>query len=194
MSPWIGYAVLIAGNLIGIAIRAPHDRQNKEVPIVDDRKDGREYVLLFLMAIGLMVLPVAAIMTTFLSFADYALHLESLLVGTVFITLYLWVLHHSHADLGKNWSVSLQIREDHSLVTDGVYRLIRHPMYAAIYLLAIAQTLLLPNWIAGPAGLIAFTAMFASRMRSEEKMLRDEFGDAYHEYAARTQRLIPGVW
>jgi protein-S-isoprenylcysteine O-methyltransferase Ste14 len=67
-------------------------------------------------------------------------------------------------------------------------------MYAAIYMVAIAQALLVPNYIAGPAMLAAFTAMVLLRIGPEEQMMVDRFGDEYRAYAARTKRLIPGVW
>ena len=52
----------------------------------------------------------------------------------------------------------------------------------------------IPNWVAGPSNLVAFTVLFALRVRAEEKMMADEFGDAYTAYTARTKRLVPGVW
>jgi protein-S-isoprenylcysteine O-methyltransferase Ste14 len=67
-------------------------------------------------------------------------------------------------------------------------------MYAALYGLAIEQALALPNWVAGPAALVAFTVMFAVRLRTEEQMMLDRFGERYAEYARRTKRIIPFVW
>ena len=54
--------------------------------------------------------------------------------------------------LGRNWSITLEIRDSHRLVTDGLYRYVRHPMYTSFWLWAIAQALLIPNWIAGLQG------------------------------------------
>ena len=68
----------------------------------------------------------------------------------------LWLFWRSHADLGQNWSVSLEIRKDHRIVQHGVYRLIRHPMYASIWLWSIAQALLLANWLAGWSAVVPF--------------------------------------
>ena len=48
-------------------------------------------------------------------------------------------LVHAHADLGLNWSITLEMRKGHELIVHGVYRRIRHPMYAAIFLFAVAQ-------------------------------------------------------
>jgi protein-S-isoprenylcysteine O-methyltransferase Ste14 len=90
--------------------------------------------------------------------------------------------------------VTLEIRQNHGLVTDGIYRFVRHPMYSAYFLWALSQALLLPNWIAGPAGLVGFGTLFAFRVRREERMMLAAFGDAYAEYAARTKRIIPGVF
>jgi protein-S-isoprenylcysteine O-methyltransferase Ste14 len=103
-------------------------------------------------------------------------------------------LLRSHADLGINWSISLELRENHRLVTCGVYRRIQHPMYTAIFLQAIAQALLLPNWLAGPACLIAFLFMLPLRIRPEESMMLEKFGGDYVSYIGRTKRLIPSVW
>jgi len=86
------------------------------------------------------------------------------------------------------------VREQHSLVTTGVYAHVRHPMYAAFWLWALAQFLLLPNWIAGMAGLVGFGVLFFGRVGAEEQMLIDHFGDDYRRYMARTARIIPGVY
>jgi protein-S-isoprenylcysteine O-methyltransferase Ste14 len=106
----------------------------------------------------------------------------------------LWLFYRAHADLGTNWSVSLELREKHKLVTQGVYRRIRHPMYTAILLQATAQALLLPNWVAGPACLLAFLLMLALRLGPEERMMLDAFAGDYATYIGRTKRLIPNVW
>lgn len=106
----------------------------------------------------------------------------------------LWFFYRSHTDLGTNWSITLEVREQHRLITRGVYRRIRHPMYSALVLYSIGQALVIPNWVAGPANLSAFVVLLALRMRAEERMMADEFGAEYAEYSARTKRLVPGVW
>ena len=100
----------------------------------------------------------------------------------------------THKALGRNWSVSLDVRERHTLVTDGVYRHVRHPMYTAFWLLAVAQALFLPNWIVGPAGIIGFGTLFFFRVGREERMMLDAFGDDYRAYMARSARVIPWVY
>jgi protein-S-isoprenylcysteine O-methyltransferase Ste14 len=109
-------------------------------------------------------------------------------------SLGLWLFYRSHKDLSTNWSISLDIREDHRLITSGVYRSIRHPMYAAIFLLAIGQALFVPNWIGGPFNLCAFILMFSLRVGREERMMRKRFGSEYDKYTKVSKRLIPGIW
>ena len=100
----------------------------------------------------------------------------------------------THKALGKMWSVSLQLKQDHKLITTGIYRRLRHPMYTAFWLMALAQALLLPNWIAGPAGLVGFGFLFFSRVGPEERLMEQAFGDEYRDYKARTKRVIPFIY
>lgn len=83
------------------------------------------------------------------------------------------------------------MRRDHELVTGGAYARIRHPMYASLWLWAIAQPLLLHNWIAGVLVIPAGAALYFVRTPREEAMMRDRFGSAWDTYAARTGRLLP---
>ena len=53
---------------------------------------------------------------------------------------------------------------------------------------------MLPNWVAGPSYLVTFGILFAFRVRDEERMMLEEFGDEYAAYMATTKRLVPGVW
>lgn len=93
--------------------------------------------------------------------------------------------------LESNWSPSLEIGERHTFVTTGVYRHIRHPVYASQALWSLAQLLLLPNWLAGWAGPVNFLPLYLSHIPHEEQMMRDDFGERYRAYAARTGRILP---
>jgi protein-S-isoprenylcysteine O-methyltransferase Ste14 len=103
----------------------------------------------------------------------------------------LLVFWRGHADLGLNWSPSLEIRAHHELVTRGIYRHVRHPMYASLLLWALAQPLLLHNYIVGLVGPVTFAAFYALRVGPEERMMLDTFGDRYREYMQRTGRVLP---
>jgi protein-S-isoprenylcysteine O-methyltransferase Ste14 len=77
------------------------------------------------------------------------------------------------------------------LVRTGVYRYVRHPMYSSFLLLAIAQALLLSNWLADAAGLAAVGLLFAFRLLREERMMLDLFGEDYRSYMSTTARIVP---
>jgi protein-S-isoprenylcysteine O-methyltransferase Ste14 len=138
--------------------------------------------------------PLIWIVSPAFSFAEYPLRTGPLVVGVMCLVVGLWLFYRSHADLGTNWSVTLEMREHHQLITRGVYRLIRHPMYSALVLYSVGQAFIIPNWVAGPSNVIAFAVLFTLRVRAEERMMAESFGDEYAAYSARTKRLIPGVW
>jgi len=191
--------VFLIGFVMGCVIRArwtlPYRRRNRQKQIVDRRMTKTDCVLLALGAVGLQVMPLIYVLTPRLNFADYHLptwgSVTAGWVGAAVFIAALWLLWRSHADLGRNWSPKVEIREGQSLVTQGVFRYIRHPMYAAHGLWAIAQVLLLQNWIAGPALLVAFLPLYLLRMPREEQMMLEHFGDEYRSYMSRTGRLIP---
>ncbi|MCI0365057.1 MAG: isoprenylcysteine carboxylmethyltransferase family protein [Phycisphaerales bacterium] len=193
MNVWIAKAVVLAASVALVAIRAPHGQRSRGVKIVKNRKGTAETVLLTLMWVGFFV-PLVWIVSPAFSFAEYPLRAGPLIAGIVCLIVGLWLFYRSHADLGTNWSVTLQVREQHQLITHGVYRRIRHPMYTALLLYSIGQALVIPNWVAGPLYLVAFIVLLAFRLPAEERMMIEEFGEQYTAYMARTKRLAPGVW
>ncbi|MEO1255394.1 MAG: isoprenylcysteine carboxylmethyltransferase family protein, partial [Bacteroidota bacterium] len=113
----IAYVVLIVGTFI---IRYPHEKRNKNNSISEDNKTALEKMLLLLVFIGMMILPLIFIFTSFFSFANYTLPVYANVIGIVLIIPTLWLFYRSHKDLGRNWSVSLEIREDHKIIDSGV--------------------------------------------------------------------------
>ncbi len=193
MNPWVAKAVILVASLVMVVIRAPHGQRSRTIPVVKSRKGLQEGVLLTIAWIAFF-LPLIWIATPVFAFADYPLHPIPLVVGTLCLALGLWLFYQSHADLGPNWSISLEVREHHQLVTRGVYRWVRHPMYLSLFIYSAGQALVLPNWLAGPSYGIAMALLFAFRVRREEHMMLEEFGSDYEMYRATTKRLIPGVW
>jgi protein-S-isoprenylcysteine O-methyltransferase Ste14 len=176
--------------------RTPHWWRRRE-KVEDDRESGQDRPLLLLTTAGMIVVPFLYLFTTRLDFADYTLPpTASLVAGSLGAALFLqalWLLWRSHADLAGSFSPGLQIKKNHELVTTGVYEKIRHPMYAAHLLWAMAQLLLLQNWIVGPAFLVASIPLYVARIPREEEMMLDKFGEEYRRYAERTGRVMP-LW
>lgn len=172
-------------------IRRPHEERNAQNKISESRITGLEKSLLLLVICGSALLPFLHLLFGIFAFANFEAPLFLSTAGIGFTYLGLWLFYRSHADLGRNWSVTLEVHEEHNLIDSGVYRRIRHPMYSAIFLLTIAQGLLLQNWLAGWMGFISFLILYLGRVRKEEAMMRDLFGEAYAKYCARTGRVFP---
>ena len=193
MDPWYAKAVILAASIAMVVIRAPHGSRSRKVKTVRSRKGRLEVFLLFVAWLSFF-LPLLWCFKPIFRFADYPLHPLAFAAGIVLFVAGLWVFYLSHKDLGEFWSITLEVREKHRLVTEGIYRRIRHPMYLGLFLYSLGQLLALPNWVVGPSYLAGFGLLFALRIGAEEKMMRDEFPGQYEAYAARTRRLIPGIW
>jgi protein-S-isoprenylcysteine O-methyltransferase Ste14 len=185
---WIWLVLFI----VIVVVRKAHERKAsrrirlKGTPIV-------EAALMVLWGVAAGVLPLLFIFSTWLDFADMPFTIPSAFgfIGTVFFLISIWLLHRSHADLGKLWSPTVEPEARQGLVTDGVYKQIRHPMYAAHVLWGMAQALLLPNLIAGPLALVLMFAVIGLRIPREEKAMLEEFGDDYNQYMKMTGRIFP---
>jgi protein-S-isoprenylcysteine O-methyltransferase Ste14 len=96
--------------------------------------------------------------------------------------------------LRRFFTVSVTIREGHQLIRHGIYSIIRHPAYIGWIVSYIGIGLALRNWLSFTAILIATIIGFGYRIRVEEHALTARFGVEYSDYAARTKRLIPGIY
>jgi protein-S-isoprenylcysteine O-methyltransferase Ste14 len=194
MTPLVATLIWWAGAIAWYVIMHPHVRRSRKTPTAQRHERVRERVLMVISFTGLFAVPAIYSFTGAPRFADHPFQPVLAWLGVLVLVSALLLFFHTHRRLGRFWSVTLEIRQNHGLVTDGIYRFVRHPMYSAYFLWALSQALLLPNWIAGPAGLVGFGTLFAFRVRREERMMLAAFGDAYAEYAARTKRIIPGVF
>ncbi len=169
-----------------IAIRYPYREGQKRTNM-----DSQEKLLLAVLTAGGLLLPLIYIFTNILSFANYDAPLWITILGMFITTVGLYFFWRAHADLGQNWSSSLDIHNQHKLITKGVYQRVRHPMYSASWLMYLGQALFLANWVAGLGGLIGFGLLYFLRVPKEEQMMLKQFGDEYQHYVATTGRVIP---
>src|SRR5262245_56970886 len=132
MNIWFGKAAALASLVGFIIIRAPHGKRSRTARVAENHVGPLEVALLAGATLGTTLLPVIWAVTGFPSRADFPLHPVLFLLGLLFMVAGFWLFHRSHVDLGRNWSVTLQVREEHRLVTNGVYRRIRHPMYSSM--------------------------------------------------------------
>jgi protein-S-isoprenylcysteine O-methyltransferase Ste14 len=184
----IAFWVVIVVEMI---IRAPLNKKRRLEKMKQSQITIQEWTVLILLLLGGFILPLVYSLTHWLDFANYSLPAWAGWLGVILAIGAVIVFWKSHADLGLNWSPSLEIREKHQLITRGIYSVIRHPMYLSQWILAIAQPLLLQNWIAGFTNLLAFIPFYFLRIKAEEKMMLDSFGDEYREYMNKTGAVLP---
>ncbi|NIO32119.1 MAG: DUF1295 domain-containing protein [Gemmatimonadetes bacterium] len=191
MSDNVFKLIYFVGLIAAGAVRFHYTRLIRKIRVVERRGLWAERPLMLLAWLAMQGAPLVYIFSPWLDFADYRLPAWASWIGAGLFAAMVLLLWKSHADLGLNWSPLMAIREEHRLVTRGVYRYIRHPMYAAHFLWAVAQPLLLHNWIAGPPFLPIFALIYFLRVPREEQMMLDHFGEAYRSYMMRTGRMIP---
>lgn len=193
MTKFAAELVWLAGLVAWYVIRFPYERKAKKTAVRKSFRDLRERTILFVGFAGLLFVPLVYVATGFPHAAERPFSAAVAFAGVACLIAALWVFFRSHAELGRNWSISLELRGNHRLVRTGVYRLVRHPMYSSFFLLGLAQFLLLPNWVGGGAGLIGAAILYGFRIRREEKMMVENFGDEYRLYMRQTKRLVPWI-
>ena len=194
MTPTIAKIIWLLGCVGWYVIRYPHQRRSRRTPVAERRDRLRDTVLMTISFTGLFAIPLNFTITGQPKFAGYPFHPLEAWLGVGVLIGAMALFYRTHRDLGRAWSVTLEIREQHRLVTHGIYARLRHPMYAAFWLWAVSQALLLPNWIAGFSGLVGFGTLFFARVGREERMMLERFGEEYRAYRGRTKRIVPGVW
>ena len=98
----------------------------------------------------------------------------------------------SRFTLGKNWSLSVQEKQGHELIKTGFYKVVRHPIYTGLLLMFFGTMIIVGDYKA----IVAVAIMVVSfwfKLKKEEMVLMDAFGDEYKEYQSQTKALIPYI-
>lgn len=162
---------------------------NLSTGVREDR--GNRWVLAAFAALGLLLsyLPARTDRLDLWTLDGDALRWAGLAVFTAGGVLRLWPVFV----LGRRFSGYVAIQPGHRLVTDGLYRRIRHPSYLGLLVASVGWSLTFRSAV----GLVLTAALLVplvARIRAEERLLAATFGPAWQAYAARTSRLLPGVW
>lgn len=187
--------VLIVGWLILLPIVAYHRIRSQATREKLDRRQEGLFVLFTLRPIGIAhMLGLLAYMVNPLQMAWSTVTLPDWLrwigvgVGVVAGGLLIWTL----LSLGKNLTDTVVTRKDHTLVTTGPYRWVRHPFYGSVALCILANSLTAANWFLFATGGLLFV-LWLVRTKKEEELLLVRFGDAYRSYMERTGRFVPRI-
>ena len=155
------------------------------------KRDMLEMLFTNMFGIIVILIPIYAL-STWIDFGHVPLSAWlRYLVGVPFLVCQLLLFTWTHQTLGKNWSAFLDIYKEHSLVTNGPYHYVRHPMYSSWFFGGIGYFFISANWFLAAVYFCTLLLMYFYRVPLEEKMMVDKFGDAYREYEARSGRLFP---
>lgn len=188
-----GSAIWAAGMVGMQAVRIPAVIDRFRAATKVHARSWQDSLAVMLYGAGAFAAPCGWIVAHYAPRAVHAIGPASLIAGTAAALAGIVLCWRAHRDLKRQWSSGLELIEGHTLVTNGVYARIRHPMYAAFALGALSQALLLPNWIAGYAGLAGVALFLVLRLPREEKLLADAFGPTWTAYRARTGPFWPGA-
>ena len=109
-----------------------------------------------------------------------------LLMVTAGLALAVWARTH----LGRNWSGTVTVKEDHELVRSGPYAIVRHPIYTGLLLAMLGTAIILGEW-RGLSALCFLSAAFLLKLRREERFMAESFPDTYPGYRAQVPALVP---
>jgi protein-S-isoprenylcysteine O-methyltransferase Ste14 len=119
--------------------------------------------------------------------AEVVLALVTMAISTASV----WITIDAVRTLGKQWSYEARLVEGHKLVVSGPYRFVRHPIYTGMFGKLLATGLALSHWTALVAAVMIFAAGTAIRIHSEEKLLRDAFGEDFEAYRRYVPAILP---
>ena len=137
----------------------------------------------------------AAILASRLApWAQSALLARAYGIGVLVFALGLALRWYAILHLGRFFTVDVAIAPDHRVVDDGPYRWVRHPSYTGALVAFVGFGICLGNWLSLALLVVLVGWAFARRIAVEEAALTEALGDEYRSYAARTRRLVPGVY
>lgn len=185
--------VLIAGAVLVMPILAHYRVRAHATGERLDRTEEGLFILLTLRPVGLITMAgllAFMIRPSWMAWSSVALPVwmrwAGVGLGVVAAGSLIWTFH----TLGPNLTDTAVTRREHTLVTHGPYRWLRHPFYVATALAVLANALVATNWFLLAGGALT-VLLLVLRTSTEEHMLIDRFGDAYRDYMAETGRFLP---
>jgi protein-S-isoprenylcysteine O-methyltransferase Ste14 len=146
--------------------------------------------VVFLVAIALMSL--GNLPAPFLYRTLLPQGLETFFAGAAINVAGLLFAVWAREQLGKNWSRSVTLKQDHELITSGPYALVRHPIYTGI-LTGFLGSAIAEGQVRSLIAFLLVALVLLAKLRLEERWMRSQFGGTYETYAQRVAALVPFV-
>lgn len=190
----LGYALMVAATGLWVAYESAFDPEHFQIGRGQEGKQlSRQHV------VRLVIVALLYVALAFLPFADRrgiavmqgagVVRWIGVALSSVGMAFILW----SSVALGRLYSPEVTVQKDHHLVTSGPYRVVRHPRYLGALAMGVGLALTFRSWI-GLALMPALAAVLAFRIRDEEALMRQEFGEEWEAYCRKTRRVIPLVY
>lgn len=181
MLSWLVFAVVFVLFLLKKAPSAP-DSKRERTSIVGIALQGAGY----------------AIVWTFRRppFTPIVSSRKAVEIATALVTMALaigsvWFVSAAVRTLGKQWSLAARVLKGHKLITEGPYSIVRNPIYTGMFGMLLATGLAISHWIGLLIAIIVFAIGTAIRVHSEEKLLREAFGEEFEAYARKVPAVVP---
>ena len=185
--------ILVVGMAAFLPVALYHRVRSQSSGESLDRRQEGLFILLTLRPLGLATmggLVAFLVNPTWMAWASVplpaALRWAGVAVGVPTVALGIWTFR----SIGRNITDTVVTRREHTLVTHGPYRFVRHPFYVTTGLALVANSLTTANWFIALTGAGAL-ALMVLRTTTEEAKLVERFGDDYRRYMARTGRFFP---
>lgn len=188
--------LLLVGVAIVFSILLYHRLKSQATGEPLDRRQEGLFVLVTLRPIGLLFmvgLVAFLIDPTWMAWSAVLLPDWLRWAGVIAFVLGGVLLVWTLRSLGKNLTDTVVTRREHTLVTNGPYRWVRHPFYDAVTILVVSVVLVTANWFFLATGLLVLLLLVLRTPTEEEKLLA-RFGEAYRDYRARTGRFFPQIF
>jgi protein-S-isoprenylcysteine O-methyltransferase Ste14 len=157
----------------------------------EGRRSGASRIGIFLQMLGIASVGMGPARIVLAPASPAAIAIAVAVAGLMALCLFLFAA--ATQAMGANWSVAARLRDDHQLVTAGIFARLRHPIYAGMAAFLLALALALGHEAQLIVGIPLFACGTGLRVRIEERLLRERFGAAYEAYAARVARFVPAL-
>jgi protein-S-isoprenylcysteine O-methyltransferase Ste14 len=161
----------------------------------EKNRNSRSIIGIIIQGIGLgIVFSIHRDYTQYDDLMDAVPRIVIFSIACMLAPLSAWLALRAIKILGKQWSLAARTLIDHELITTGPYRFIRNPIYAAMLGLLISTGILITHPLAFIIAIIVFVWGTQLRIKSEEKLLIDRFGNDYLAYRKKVKAIIPFIW
>jgi protein-S-isoprenylcysteine O-methyltransferase Ste14 len=175
---------------LGLGLRFYYQSKHRQVVRTAGRHKRRD-TLYYYLTLSSYILVLGYVFSDRLDFAHLDVATGIRWMGMLLGVGALLLFAACHNALGRYWSGILELSDDHALITQGPYRYIRHPMYTSLLASSFAVSLVTANWLVALACIGSATLMYLARVRDEESMMLDRFGESYRQYMDMTGRVFP---